>query len=137
MIQIVQRVHWIRAWVQKQRWKEELILVGYEMQWMVSYYKHQATIWDARGKRAQDAGNAGATAYVACKSAMWQDMAAVAEKRFRDVCWVVPAGYKDIDISFDGHTYLTYLLLFGEMLIFLGLLIILYFEYNVYPLFIH
>jgi len=82
---VVNRVHWLRARAQKQRWEEELILVGYEMAWTVNYYKHQSAIWIERKVAAFKLGDSGAAAYSYCKVAMWMDMASNADKEFREV----------------------------------------------------
>ena len=81
----VNRVHWIRARAQKQRWKEEFILTGYEMQWTVRYFLHQASIWEDRGIVSEHEGHAGAAAYAHRKVAMWRNVAIAAESRFKEV----------------------------------------------------
>ena len=62
-------VHWIRARAQKNRWREEHTLVGYEMQWTIRYYIHCAKMWEDRAGILGDIGDAGATAY-ACQKMM-------------------------------------------------------------------
>ncbi|KAF8057043.1 hypothetical protein FPV67DRAFT_1677798 [Lyophyllum atratum] len=51
-----ERVHYLRARANRNRWAEELRLVGYEMQWTTRYFLHQATIWRDRGLGAAAAG---------------------------------------------------------------------------------
>ena len=91
---IVQRVHWLRARAQSGRWNEEAILVGYEMQWTVKYFEHQAEEWDQLG----GAGNegtvlaSGPAAYAARKAAMWRWLANKATKRFIEVHPNCPLG---------------------------------------------
>ena len=82
---VVNRVHWIRARSQKHRWQEEFIITGYEMQWTVRYYLHQAKVWSDRGIVSEYHGNAGATAYAHRKIAMWTGMAKAADIRFKQV----------------------------------------------------
>jgi hypothetical protein len=41
----VRRVHWLRARAQLMRWKEEVTLTGYEMQWTVRYFQYQSQKW--------------------------------------------------------------------------------------------
>ena len=42
---LVQRVHWLRAQAQKNRWEEELLLIKYEMEWTTRYFLHRARQW--------------------------------------------------------------------------------------------
>ncbi|KAF8816593.1 hypothetical protein BYT27DRAFT_7076625 [Phlegmacium glaucopus] len=79
------RVHWLRARAQHHRWKEELILVGYEMGWTVRYYMYQSGIWMERRTVAVAAGDNGAAAYAARKAAMWMDISATAGAQFQEV----------------------------------------------------
>jgi len=74
-----------------QRWKEELILVGHEVEWTVRYFVYQSGVW--RDRKSVDeimyaegpAVYAGAAAYAARKEAMWKEMAVSASKQFRVV----------------------------------------------------
>jgi hypothetical protein len=75
----VNRVHWLRARAQKQRWMEEFTLVGYEMTWTVNYFLHQSGLWENRGIAAE---NPGAVAYAVRKAAMWRAMAGISDKFF-------------------------------------------------------
>jgi hypothetical protein len=80
IIYLVQRVHWLHARVRRLRWQEEVVLVGYEMQWTVCYFLHNMQVWENR----RDAG-AGPAAYAARKSAMWHSMACNADHLFSTV----------------------------------------------------
>jgi hypothetical protein len=82
---LVNRVHWLRARAQRQRWKEELILVGYEMIWTVNYFKHQCQQWSDRKAAANVVNNSGAAAYASRKMAMWTCMASNADNKFQKV----------------------------------------------------
>ncbi|KAF8813481.1 hypothetical protein BYT27DRAFT_7084446 [Phlegmacium glaucopus] len=42
----VQSSHWLGARAQKNRWKEEHILVGYEMEWSVRYFLYWEKVWE-------------------------------------------------------------------------------------------
>jgi len=79
----VQRVHWLRARANRNRWEEELILVGYEMGWSVRYFLHHAAVWEEHGKGA--ALSPGAVAYAARQVARWNQMAASADHVFQVV----------------------------------------------------
>lgn len=78
----VNRVHWIRARAQRNRWKEEYTLVEYEMQWTVRYYLHCAKGWESRALSSREAGDAGATSYAYRKQNMWIGMAQSADSQF-------------------------------------------------------
>ena len=66
------------------RWNEEVILVGYEMEWTVRYFLHQAEVWKHRGTivAIDVTSQAGRRAYAARKSAMWQGLALVANDKY-------------------------------------------------------
>jgi hypothetical protein len=78
-------VHWLRARAQKQRWNEELILVGHEMDWTVRYYLYQARVWKDRKSVAEGMGDNGAAVYAVRKEAMWKEMAFRAAVQFQSV----------------------------------------------------
>ena len=78
----VNRVHWIRARAQNNRWQEELTLTEYEMQWTVRYFQHQAGQWEKWGNQAEYATKQGAAAYAARKVVMWTHMAKDADRKF-------------------------------------------------------
>lgn len=42
---LVRRVHWLRARAQLMRWKEEVTLTTYEMQWTVKYFAFNSEKW--------------------------------------------------------------------------------------------
>ena len=83
----VHRVHWLRARAQSGRWSEEAILVGYEMQWTVRYFLHQAQQWDDRCDAENEIRSLapGPAAYAARKAAMWRWVALKAKKCFLKV----------------------------------------------------
>jgi hypothetical protein len=80
---VVQRVHWLRARAQKNRWQEELMLVGYEMEWTTRYFLHRAEKWQAQ--LGDENLQAGPKAYAARQAAQWGDLASDAEQAFRVV----------------------------------------------------
>jgi len=87
---VVQRVHWLRARAQKNRWQEELTLVGYEMEWTTRYFLYRAGKWQTQfGKENQQAGT---KAYAARQAAQWGDLASDADRAFR----VVNREYKKV-----------------------------------------
>lgn len=80
-LNVVQRVHWLRARSQKSRWSEEFILVGYEMQWVVRHFLYQAKVWSER--QTGPSVSAGAAAYASRQHARWTDIAAAADSKFK------------------------------------------------------
>ncbi|GLB45147.1 hypothetical protein LshimejAT787_2000520 [Lyophyllum shimeji] len=54
-----ERVHYLRRWAQKNRWSEEFIRVGYEMQWTTQFFLYQADLWWTRGAGAAKEGRLG------------------------------------------------------------------------------
>ncbi|KAF8950435.1 hypothetical protein BDZ97DRAFT_1933982 [Flammula alnicola] len=78
------RVHWLRARAQKQRWREELILVAYEMQWTVRYFSRESSKW--RSAVDTPTISAGAKAYAYRKHLFWHKLAVVADKASRQTC---------------------------------------------------
>lgn len=75
-------MHWLQARAQRDRWREEFTLAGYEMEWTIRYYMHQCVVWRDRGDLASHAKKQGAAAYASRKTDMWQAMAVAAEKKF-------------------------------------------------------
>jgi hypothetical protein len=75
------------VWAQKQRWKEEFVLIAHEMEWTVRYYIHQSQIWKTCRKVSTEMGDNGAAVYA---SAMWIDMASTSHSQFSINC----ASYK-------------------------------------------
>jgi hypothetical protein len=76
-------VHWLRARALRDRWSEELKLVGREMGWTVNFYYHQVRTWTDRREFAVTQMNLGAAAYAIRKIAMYQQMAATADRKFK------------------------------------------------------
>ena len=77
----VQRVHWLQARAQKDRWMEELLLVKYEMQWSTRYFLHKARQWQDRFHIPDT--DAGPKAYAAQQSSQWKYLALGADAMFR------------------------------------------------------
>lgn len=66
---IVDRVHFLRARAQKNRWTEELLLVEYEMRWTAQYFSHQVTVWKGRAAAAESSHLGGHD--VVCRATFW------------------------------------------------------------------
>lgn len=80
---LVRRVHWLRGRAQYMRWKEEVTLVHYEMQWTVRSFVYRMTQWNDRQHGAEIVGSGGAAAYAARQAARWRMMATDANAAFK------------------------------------------------------
>ena len=76
----VQRVHWLCARAQKNRWEEELTLVKYEMEWTARYFLYWASQWN--DKFNDPSVQSGPKAYAARQAAQWTQMALSADRVF-------------------------------------------------------
>jgi len=84
MCSAVQRVHWLRARAQRDRWAEEFKLVVHEMQWVVNFFTHRSKVWSERAAFGTSV-NAGALAFALRQSAMWRGVASSAKSTFDQV----------------------------------------------------
>jgi hypothetical protein len=82
---VVQRVHWLRARCQRNRWQEEVILVEYEMKWTVNYFMNRAIRWRDHAITSHRDVHAGAAAYARRQEETWKSMAVSAQSTFRNV----------------------------------------------------
>jgi len=78
----VKRVHWLCARAQHLRWREECILVRYEMEWTVRYFLHKSHLW-MLGDTTDVSPSA--VAYAHRQVAMWHDLAHYADQSFKTV----------------------------------------------------
>jgi hypothetical protein len=76
----VKRIHWLRARAQMQRWTKQLILVGYEMQWTVQYFRYQCGQWKKGYEDPSVTPGSGAHAHR--QYAFWATLASMADTRF-------------------------------------------------------
>lgn len=60
------------------RWKEEVKLTTYEMQWTVLFFVYQSRKW-----ASQSGSTSGAVAYANRKHAMWQGLGVSADRTFK------------------------------------------------------
>lgn len=79
----VQRVHWLRARAQMNRWSEELTMVNYEMQWTTRYFLHRSATWQERTLSPHP--HRGPKAYAARQAEQWKQLAREAERVFSAV----------------------------------------------------
>jgi hypothetical protein len=78
---LVRRVHWLQSWAQSNRWKEEFLLVTYEMQWTVQYFIYHSWRWQS----AAQSGNSPPRplSYANRQHASWHELAQRADKAFK------------------------------------------------------
>ncbi|TFK59879.1 hypothetical protein BDN72DRAFT_780133, partial [Pluteus cervinus] len=75
------RLSWLKARAQYNRWKEELTLLEYEMQWTVRWFMKKQVEW--KGHRNMVKGKPGHIAYACRQIAMWAKFEATARKEFQ------------------------------------------------------
>ena len=81
IILTVKRVHFLRARALKDRWKEEVILLNYEMQWTVRFFKNKSEKWKVA---ADTLGiSSGAKAYALRQEFRWKGMAMKSDRIFK------------------------------------------------------
>jgi hypothetical protein len=82
----VHRVNWLKARAQRDRWQEDWTLVGYEMEWLISFFKAKANIWQCRSELGQlPDGTSGHRCYALRQKAMWEKCASHAHEAFEKV----------------------------------------------------
>lgn len=80
----VNRVNWLSARAQKNRWAEEKELINHEMGWTVRYYLHMSKTWANRSRLPT--GGPGHLAYANKQEALWLNMARAADSLFVVKC---------------------------------------------------
>ena len=78
IIELGNRVLYLKSRALASRWREELLLVKYEMEWTVRYFKHNHDVWVDRSSDSSP----GAKAYARRKAAQYLRQAQVAEGEF-------------------------------------------------------
>lgn len=71
---IVNRVHWLRAKAQLERWKEEQDSVHNEAVWIPAYFRTKAVCWKKWMQMATQAKLPGHEAYASCQAHAWEEM---------------------------------------------------------------
>ncbi|KAI0338536.1 hypothetical protein BDW22DRAFT_1459835, partial [Trametopsis cervina] len=67
------RVVWLRAKARRDRWKEETVLIPFELECIARFYQHYRNIWmDRAAKTHQRGQGAGYTAYALRQAHVWQ-----------------------------------------------------------------
>ncbi|KAH9015392.1 hypothetical protein EDB84DRAFT_1226620, partial [Lactarius hengduanensis] len=70
----VNRVHWLRAKAQLERWKEEDKAIKNEALWVPTYFHAKATCWKAWMDAARKVKLDGHSAYASCQAHSWEEM---------------------------------------------------------------
>jgi hypothetical protein len=73
--EIVNRVHWLRAKAQFERWKEEQDSIHNEAVWVPAYFQTKADCWRAWMKCATQDGLCGHAAYASRQAHAWDELA--------------------------------------------------------------
>ncbi|KAH9020688.1 hypothetical protein EDB85DRAFT_1872367, partial [Lactarius pseudohatsudake] len=68
------RVHWLRAKAQLERWKEEDKAIKNEALWVPTYFHAKATCWKAWMDAAREVKLDGHGAYASCQAHAWEEM---------------------------------------------------------------
>ena len=63
------------------RWEEEKVLLNYEMQWTIRYFKNMAEKWKVGAETLVVSG--GAKAYALRQESRWREMAVNSDKIFK------------------------------------------------------
>jgi hypothetical protein len=79
---LVKRVHFLRARALRNRWKEEHILLNYEMQWTVRFFQKKSELWKL-GADTPDIPS-GAKAYALRQESQWHAMAVNSDRVFKN-----------------------------------------------------
>ncbi|KAI0346079.1 hypothetical protein BDW22DRAFT_1323196 [Trametopsis cervina] len=67
------RVVWLRAKARRDRWKEETILIPFELECIARFYRHHRALWADRAEKTQDRGQGrGYAAYAMHQAHIWQ-----------------------------------------------------------------
>ncbi|KAG1719204.1 uncharacterized protein EDB91DRAFT_1065807, partial [Suillus paluster] len=81
----VYRVHWIRAKALRDQWKEELMLVELEMDWMCNFFLWKSTQWGDRMRESLVKCLPGHACYSGRQSQMYSLLAQDAQAVFQDL----------------------------------------------------
>ena len=73
---------WLRAYARKERWREESILVPFEMECTVRYFERKAEDWE---RWRLNSATPGHDAYAARQADMWRRLANHASNSFAHI----------------------------------------------------
>lgn len=75
------KFHYLRVRALKKRWEEEFLLLTYEMQWTVRFFKKMAEKWEIGAETFEI--SSGAKAYALRQGSRWREMAITSDKIFK------------------------------------------------------
>lgn len=78
----VYRVHWLRTLALRDRWAEELLLVGREMMWTVDFFIHKSQQWVGRMQEADADLKVGHRCYAARQAQIYLRLSQQAQDSF-------------------------------------------------------
>ncbi|KAG2745656.1 hypothetical protein P692DRAFT_20741228, partial [Suillus brevipes Sb2] len=79
------RVHWLHTKALRDRWAEELLLVGHEMRWTIDFLAHKAQTWLDRAQHDLEPGRHGRRCYAIRQAQMFRLLAEDAQAHFVQV----------------------------------------------------
>ncbi|KII83158.1 hypothetical protein PLICRDRAFT_119732, partial [Plicaturopsis crispa FD-325 SS-3] len=77
------RVNWLRAKARYERWEEEVLIVGNEMQWTVLWFMHQKNCWIKRRDQCGEENTNGHRIYAQKQIGMWDMFIAEGKRGFK------------------------------------------------------
>jgi hypothetical protein len=77
---IVNRVHWLRAKAQFERWLEEQASIHNEAVWVPAYFHSKAEQWEEQMKNAAQYSQKGHAAYASQQMHSWEELSKSSEK---------------------------------------------------------
>ncbi|KAG2087515.1 uncharacterized protein F5147DRAFT_588077, partial [Suillus discolor] len=78
----VYHVHWLRTLALRDRWAEELLLVGCEMTWTVAFFIYKSQQWVGRMEEADTEHTVGHRCYAARQAQIYLRLSQHAEDSF-------------------------------------------------------
>ncbi|KAG1838770.1 hypothetical protein F4604DRAFT_1600060, partial [Suillus subluteus] len=85
----VYRVHWLRTLALRDRWAEELLLVGQEMIWAVDFFIHKSQQWVSQMQEADANQQVGHWCYAARQARIYLRLSQQAQDSFERAKGVV------------------------------------------------
>ncbi|KAI6102254.1 hypothetical protein F5141DRAFT_1008509 [Pisolithus sp. B1] len=77
---VLYRINWLNAMARRDRWKEEVSLVRYEMLWTCLWFEYHKNMWE---KRALQSTGPGKEAYAKKQMGLWNDFLKKARLMFQ------------------------------------------------------
>jgi hypothetical protein len=74
ILNAVERVHWLRAKAQFERWMEEQSSIYNEADWVPAYFHARSEVWRKVMKTAMEMSLKGHTAYASAQMHAWEEL---------------------------------------------------------------